>query len=208
MSSTINRIIWIAAIVLMCHAGLAAQEVRNWVAQIEPCEQSRELTKHDHMELGVWMNTSNSALQLEFGRALDFWSQIVDMAWHKRDSPQCAIQVVDGSSSLFSNDLIAARSQLVDRQLFNGWIAFNPRCRLSDLDLYLTAIHELGHMLGLQHNLNPKSVMYFINPDAPPLLDRHDLTSLASRHKLRSSLVVAGSMHQFTLGGSVNRTVE
>src|ERR1700741_2135059 len=125
MWSTTNRIIWIAAIVLMFHAGLAAQQLRNWVAHIEPCEQSRDLAKHDHMELGVWMNTSNSALELEFGRALDFWSHIVDLAWHKRNSSECAIQVVDGSSSLFTTDLIAARSQLVDRQLFNGWIAFN-----------------------------------------------------------------------------------
>lgn len=187
MWTATSRFVTIAAILLSCISGAVAQQQMNWVAQIKPCEQSRELTKHDHMELGVWMNTSNPTLVEQFRRALEFWSHIVDMTWHERNSQRCSLQVVDGNSALFTSDVIAARSQLVDRQFFRGWIAFNPRCRLSELDIYLTAIHELGHTFGLQHNSNPKSVMYFLNPDAPPFLDDQDLESLARQHKLKSS---------------------
>lgn len=188
-----------AAIIAMFGSSLIAQQPSNWVAKIKPCEQSGELTKYDRLELGVWLNTANPSLAVEFRRALDFWSQILDMRWHERDSQKCSIQVVDGTTSLFHSDLIAARSQLVDRQFFRGWIAFNPRCRLSELDAYVTAVHELGHMFGLQHNPNPKSVMYFFNPDAPPFLDGLDLAALSRRHRLRSSgFAIAESSHGIT----------
>jgi len=139
------------------------------------------------MEIGVWINTSNVALAAGFRHAMDFWASVLDMRWHEVDTTRCSIQVVDGSPSLFRNDTVAARSQLLDRTLFHGWIAFNPKCRLSGIDIYLTAIHEVGHMLGLQHNPNPKSIMYFLNPEDPPLLDETDLASLARWHKVRTS---------------------
>jgi Matrixin len=146
------------------------------------------------MEIGVWMNTSNAALAAEFSHAMDFWADILDMTWHERNRPDCSIQVVDGSQSLFVSDVIAARTQLVDRKLFHGWIAFNPKCRLSNVETYLTAIHEIGHTLGLPHNPNPKSVMYFLNPEYSPLLDKSDIACLAKHHKLRNPSVAPATL--------------
>jgi hypothetical protein len=80
---------------------------------------------------------------------------------------------------------VVARAQFVEWQNFEGWIAFDPRAPLTKSEMYLTAIHEIGHMLGLRHNPNPDSVMYYIDLEGPEVLDSYDLTSLAAHHKLR-----------------------
>lgn len=201
LRAAMNRVLCLAGLLAIGGPALTAQRLTNWVAQSDPCDASTELLKHSHMEIGVWMNTSNRTLVAEFHRAMDFWAEVLDMSWHEQNTPQCSIQVVDGSPSLFANNAIAARSQFVDRRNFHGWIAFNPQCRLNGADLYVTAIHEIGHMLGLEHNLNPKSVMYFLNPEDPPLLDNEDLACLARRHKLRAPLAAANvKLREFSLG--------
>jgi hypothetical protein len=57
-------------------------------------------------------------------------------------------------------------------------------------ELFVTAVHELGHLLGLQHSSNASSVMYFLALDGPVFLDSADLAALATRHRLRA---VAGA---------------
>lgn len=140
------------------------------------------------MDIGVWLNTSNMALAGEFRRAMNFWTGVLDMSWHEENTRNCSIQVVDGSPALFGGGkLIAARSQLTNRANFHGWIAFNPDSYLNRSEMYLTAIHEIGHMLGLQHNPNAKSIMYFFDLDWREALDERDLACLAAQHKLRIS---------------------
>src|SRR5205823_4355240 len=90
-----------------------------------------------------------------------------------------------GDRRLFQPDAVAARSQLPDRPYFDGWIAFNPGQALGEMELYRISLHEIGHVLGLQHSSNAMSVMYGFNLDDQEWLDLTDLAALAAHHKLR-----------------------
>lgn len=159
-------------------------ETVNWTGSFEPCGRRSELLKRGHMDLGVRLSTSNRVLAQEFRRAMDFWSSIVDMNWYDDQSSSCSLQLVDGTSSILTNATVA-RSQFTDWSNFQGWIAFDPKAPLSRTEMYLTAVHEIGHLLGLKHNPDPNSVMYYLDLRQREMLDRCDLAALAARHKLR-----------------------
>jgi len=137
------------------------------------------------MDLGVRLATANQALAEQFRHAMDTWANILDLDWHEDDSETCSIQLVDGRRKLFQPAAVAARSQLPDRLFFDGWIAFNPGQTLSEIEMYQTSLHEIGHVLGLQHSSNPMSVMYSFSLEGQEWLDLSDLAALATHHKLR-----------------------
>jgi len=169
-------------------AGLAgAETVGNWRANFPPCKQHSELLKRGPMNLGVRIATANAVLAEEFRAAMDFWAKVLDLEWHEESTQNCAVQLVDGERWLFEPepDNMAARSQFPDRRDFEGWIAFNPTVALSRMESYRISVHEIGHMLGLRHSANVKSLMYGFDLDDSQSLDATDLASLAERHKLR-----------------------
>ena len=137
------------------------------------------------MELGLRVATANPNLAEQFRRALDSWARILDLEWHEDNSQNCSIQLIDGEPKLFRPASVVARAQLPDRPDFQGSIAFNPSPELSETDLYRISVHEIGHMLGLRHSTNIKSLMYGFDLDDSESLDLADLASLAGRHKLR-----------------------
>jgi Matrixin len=163
----------------------AGERPGDWHGNYAPCHRHRELQKQERMSLGVRISTTNPVLAAQFLRAMDFWAGILDMDWYEEDTPDCSIQLVDGGPDLFKETLQAARAQFPDQPAFQGWIAFNPKMDLTDSELYLTSVHELGHMLGLPHNPSAWSVMFYLSLDASVSLDTADLASLAARHKLR-----------------------
>ncbi len=169
---------------LVCFS-VTGETPANWSANYPPCNRHSELLKQGHMELGVRVATANPILTEQFQRAMDSWASILDLDWHEDDTQNCSIQIIDGASELFQPAYIAARSQLPDRLDFQGWIAFNPAQTLTETELYRISVHEIGHMLGLQHSSNAMSVMYGFDLDGLEWLDASDLAALATRHKLR-----------------------
>lgn len=167
-------------------SSFADQRTVNWTGPYTACNQHSELLKRDSMDIGVKFSTSNPGLEQQFRRALAFWSAIVEMRWHEDNTDSCALQLVDGTSNILKRSIVA-RSQFTDWGDFQGWIAFNPTAPLSQTELYLTAVHEIGHILGLKHNPNARSVMYYLDLEGPEYLDASDLALLATRHKLRAS---------------------
>lgn len=157
----------------------------NWTGNFAPCDSHSELLKRDSMRLGVRLSTSNPTVAREFKRAMNFWSRIIDMTWYEDGTSSCALELVDGTPAILQNAVVA-RAQFAEWQNFEGWIAFDPRAPLTKTEMYLTAIHEIGHMLGLRHNPNPNSVMYYIDLEGKEVLDAYDLTALAVHHRLRT----------------------
>jgi predicted Zn-dependent protease len=137
------------------------------------------------MSLGVRFATAKAQVASAFARAMSFWADVIDMEWHTENGRECAVQVVDGHAGLFGF-AESARAQFPMARSFQGWIAFNPRMTLPDNELFATAVHEIGHLLGLPHSANPSSVMYFLYLDGPVCLDSTDVSALAARHKLRT----------------------
>ena len=167
----------------------------NWTGKYSPCSHHADLLSQDHLDLAVRISTSNPMLAEQFESAMEFWRGVLDLDWHEVDSDDCAIQLVDGTPSVFDFcSCLSARSQLPDRPAFQGWIAFNPRLKLTRQEMFLDAVHEIGHLLGLTHNPNDSSVMFAFELDKAALLDAVDLAALASRHQLRPDLA-------FTKGG-------
>src|SRR5262249_16486446 len=144
-----------------------------------------ELLKRDHMDLGVRVATNIPYLAEQFRRALDSWARILDFDWHADDSENCSIRLLDGEHGLFNPPTIVARSQMPGRLNFQGSIAFNPTRKLSGDELYRIALHEIGHIFGLQHSSNASSIMFFLDLDGLDWLDSKDLAQLAAHHKLR-----------------------
>ena len=170
--------------VLTLPVSFADQRTANWQGDFSPCNQKSELLKRDPMNLGVKISTSNPVLAHEFRQALNFWTTVVDMHWHEDESESCAMQLVDGTPAILKTSIVA-RSQFTEWDNFQGWIAFNPKAPLTNTELYLTAVHEIGHMLGLKHNPSVHSVMYYLDLEGTEVLDPTDLATLAVRHKLR-----------------------
>ena len=168
----------------------ADQRPSNWDGNFTPCNQRSELLKNGAMNLGVKISTSNPTLAREFRLAMNFWSQVLDMHWHEEDSNSCSVQLVEGTSAILKNSIVA-RSQFTEWDNFQGWIAFNPKAPLTPVEMYLTAVHEIGHMLGLKHNPSTKSVMYYLDLEGSEVLDQTDISTLASRHKLRTEALTA-----------------
>jgi hypothetical protein len=165
-------------------ASFADQRTVNWTGPYTSCNQHSELLKRDALDLGVKFSTSNPELEQQFRQALTFWAEVLDMKWHEDNSSSCSIQLVDGTPDILKRSIVA-RSQFTDWDNFQGWIAFNPTAPLNRTELYLTAVHEIGHMLGLKHNPNARSVMYYLDLEGQEYLDNTDLALLASRHKMR-----------------------
>lgn len=165
-------------------APIHAAQTGNWTGNFASCSRRSELLKYGPMSVGVKFSTSSHAIQREFKKAMDFWSGIIDMDWYEDDSSTCSINVVDGTPDILTNSVIA-RSQFPEWGNFEGWIAFDPHAPLSKFEIYVTAVHEIGHMLGLKHNPSASSIMYFLDLEGPEVLDNSDLISLAKRHQLR-----------------------
>lgn len=164
-----------------------AETTTNWSANFPRCNQRDELLKRGPLNLGVRFNTTNPLLAQQFRRAMDFWASVLDLEWHEEGSDNCSMELSDGERRLFepTPDNMVARSQFPDRRNFQGWIVFNPALTLTPAESYRISVHEIGHMMGLKHSTNTRSVMYDLDLECAEALDAADLATLRSHHKLR-----------------------
>lgn len=141
------------------------------------CQNAAVLQSPFHLELGVRFSTHDPRLVQEATRALDRWSEIADMSWHQDNSNNCSIEIKDGAFTV-ADEIAEAKAK-------DGSITFANASELTANELFATAFHEIGHLLGLQHNPSPHSVMYWIDIRGDEVLDGADMRALAAKHAVR-----------------------
>ena len=147
------------------------------------CENAASLKSPRHLYLGVRFSTPDPRIIEQTSRALNRWSEIADLAWHREDSDACSIEIEE-RASIGINEIAEANAE-------RGSIIFAGTGELSATELFITAFHEIGHLLGLQHNPSPRSVMYWIDIRGDEVLDQSDMRALAATHALRGTCAEA-----------------
>ena len=142
------------------------------------CENAAIFKSSRHLELGVRFSTRDPRIVEQTSFALNRWSEIADISWHGDNSNNCSIDVEDGT---FTDD-----KEVAEANASNGSIVFASAGELTARELWFTAFHEIGHLLGLQHNANPHSVMYWIDFRGDEVLDVSDMRALSAAHALRA----------------------
>jgi Matrixin len=156
--------------------------------------------KKGHMEIPVWIATSDLVWAEQEARALNFWSTKLDMNWYAADKPEsCALAFVDGNAGFMEPDTIGI-ARLPGWKGFQGLTAANlSMSGLTPEERFRNAAHELGHVFGLSHNNNAASLMNPYNVGSYKILDETDLAALAKLHALRPGtplkvVVVSGTI--------------
>jgi hypothetical protein len=169
-------------------AGAEEKPKSNWTSADEPCAKYDDLRRLVLGDIGVKIDASEPWAD-GFRRALSFWNTV--LAANFREEPNlsaCVIRIINGGTDILGDGMVA-RSQLTEWDNFRGKIAVSPRAEkvMSGDEMYGIAVHEFGHVLGLQHNASSRSIMYFLNVNGTEVLDDKDILDLSSHHKLRAN---------------------
>ena len=159
----------------------------NWTSPDASCAKYDDLRNFSLGDVGVRIDAAEPWAD-GFRRALSFWNTVLAANFHEEaDLNLCAVRIINGSPDIF-NAGIVARSQLTSWAGFRGEIAVSSAAanQMSSAEIYGAAVHELGHMLGLKHNANIHSVMYFLDIEGTELLDSNDVSDLSRLHELAS----------------------
>jgi hypothetical protein len=167
----------------------------NWTSTEVPCANYDDLRNPVRGDIGVKIDATDPWAE-GFRRAFTFWNTVLAANFYEEtDLDACAVRIVNAGPEIVTK-AIAARSQLTDRDNFRGKVAVNREApkAMSNGALYGVAVHEVGHLLGLNHNASSQSIMYFLNVNGTEVLDRKDLLDLSTRHKLRAGAVPAACL--------------
>jgi hypothetical protein len=179
------------AVLIASWLGCASQPHQsNWNSPDAPCVNFADLRKPFLSNIGVKIDAAEPWAD-GFRRALRFWSTVLAADLHEeKDLNACSIRIIDGGPDILDH-AVAARSQLTDWAGFSGKIAVSQVAakEMNSIEIYATAVHEIGHILGLKHNVNIHSVMYFLDVDSTVVLDRKDILNLSRRHELRPAIL-------------------
>jgi Matrixin len=141
----------------------------NWSTSDKPCAHYNDLKKYDLGDIGVKIDVSDPAWAAAFRRALVFWNKVLDVNFHEeKNINACALRITDGPLVMFGGGFTAF-AQFADLDGFEAKIVVLPQVPLSPAGKFVNAVHEVGHIVDLRHNPDPKSVMYpFIENSSKP----------------------------------------
>jgi hypothetical protein len=169
------------------------QPQSNWISADAPCAKLDNVRKPLLREIGVKIDAAEP-WAAAFRHALRFWNTVLEANFHEEtDLSACSVRIIDDSPGILGH-AVAARSQITSLANFGGKIAVSQVAakEMDRSEIYAAAVHEIGHLLGLKHNSNIHSVMYFLDVDGTGVLDGKDILELSRRHELRPTIFAKG----------------
>ena len=141
----------------------------TWSTSDKPCANYNDLKGYALGDIGVKIDVSDPAWAAAFRRALVFWNKVLDVNFHEeKNINACALRITDGPLVMFGGGHTAF-AQFTDLDGFEAKIVVLPQVPLSPAGKFVNAVHEVGHIVDLRHNRDPKSVMYpFIENSSKP----------------------------------------
>jgi hypothetical protein len=152
----------------------SAPEAMNWSTPDEPCAKYNDLKKYALGDIGVKIDVSDPAWAAAFRRALVFWNKILDVNFYEeKNIHACALRITDGPPAMFEGNYTAF-AQSADLDGFEAKIVVLPQVPFTPSATFVNAVHEIGHVVDLRHNPDPRSVMY---PDIGNLSKRREFAN-------------------------------
>jgi hypothetical protein len=189
-----RELLIVLAIWIVCPSNIPIREARaNWASPEAPCAKFDNLRKPRIQDIGVKIDAAQPWAD-GFRHALRFWNTALAVNFHEETHLNaCTVRIIDGGPGIL-NPAVAARSQIPNWTNFQGKIAVSQVAakEMNSAEIYATAVHELGHMLGLKHNASSHSIMYFLDVDGTEVLDGKDILELSRRYTLRPGVLARG----------------
>jgi hypothetical protein len=158
-----------------------------------PCAKFEDLRKPVVGSSGVKIDAADPWPD-GFRQAFRFWNTVLNANFHEEgDLNACSIRIIEVGPGILKSG-VTARSQITDWANFQGEITVSQVAakEMNSAEIYATAVHELGHILGLKHNESSRSVMYFLDVNGTAVLDRKDIRELSRHHELRPEVLKKG----------------
>jgi hypothetical protein len=167
----------------------------NWTSADAPCMKFDDMRKPVIGDIGVEIDAADPWAN-GFRRALRFWNTVLVANFHEENNLNaCSVRIIDSDLGIVSRT-VAARAQITDWANFRGKIAVSRAAAkdMNSAEIYASAVHEIGHMLGLKHNASGRSVMYYLDLSGTEVLDSIDIRELGRRHALREAIGTKNSL--------------
>lgn len=156
------------------------------------CGVYGDLLTTGHLAIRVKLDQVNQGDAWAMKQALKYWATILDMSVTiDNDLRTCNLELV------YANDATnrIAYTVLPHYEGFNGVISYNIRRRVQAGTLTAILIHECGHVFGLCHTRDRRSVMYY-RVDSNQAVDgarlsQYDIEEAGKLHDLRRSSLAA-----------------
>lgn len=105
-------------------------------------------------------NLSAAELVVVFEQAWAYWSDVIEIRPRRVESRAAALvwgtfARIDGPSGVLAWSMLANNSTSPKEQRYDSgdsWVKVNPGAPTSGIDLVRVACHEIGHVLGLEHD--------------------------------------------------------
>jgi hypothetical protein len=175
----------------------SSPEAVNWSTPDEPCAKYNDLKKYALGDIGVKIDVSDPAWAAAFRRALVFWNKILDVNFHEeKNINACVLRITDGPLAMFDGNYTAF-AQAADLDGFEAKIVVLPQVPFSPAATFVNAVHEIGHVVDLRHNPDPRSVMY---PDIENLSKMREFANAMQyriSHTLRHIFIPKSFMYPY-----------